>query len=107
MPSPFSFLTALGKRRSRAIGVREAWLNPDRYSGQVVSLIGVVRAFDLDTPAPYFTLDDGPQRIGLRADQSILAGFTRQAVRATGKLTFKPGIGIYLEVEEIAASRAR
>ena len=102
-----SLLPSFGKSRPRRITVREAWLDPDRYADQVVSLVGVVRAFDLTNPAPYFTLDDGPQRIGLNGDHNLLGGLTGQSVRATGRLTFKPGVGIFLTVEAIGAAQGR
>jgi hypothetical protein len=102
-----SLLPSFGKSRPRRITVREAWLDPDRYADQIVSLGGVVRAFDLSTPAPYFTLDDGPQRIGLNGGHDLLSGLTGQSVRATGRLTFKPGVGIFLDVEAIDATRER
>lgn len=102
-----ALLPSFGKSRPRRIAVREAWLDPDRYADQLVSLAGVVRAFDLHTPAPYFTLDDGPQRIGLSGDRALLATLIGQRVRATGKLTFKPGVGIFLVFDTVTARASR
>lgn len=91
--------------RTRRLTVREAWLHHDQYRGQRLSLSGVVRIFDADTPAPYFTLDDGPNRVGLRADAALLRPLVDRAVRASGTLSFKPGVGIFLEVDEIDEGR--
>ena len=88
-------------RGIRRLTVREAWLHHDQYQGQRLSLTGVVRVFDVDTSAPYFTLDDGPHRVGLRADAALLRPLTDRPVRAIGALSFKPGVGIFLEVEKI------
>ena len=85
--------------------MREAWLHHERYAGRRLALRGVVRAFETDTPRAYFTLDDGPNRVGLRADATILLPLTGRAVRAMGTLVFKPGVGIFLEVEEIGEER--
>ena len=98
-----ALLPSFGKSRPRRIAVREAWLDPDRYADQRISLDGVVRAFELHTPAPYFTLDDGPQRVGLSGEQGVLATLIGQRVRATGKLTFKPGVGIFLVCDTVTA----
>lgn len=90
-------------RRPRRLAVREAWLHHDRYAGQRLALRGVVRAFDADPDAPYFTLDDGPSRIGLRAEPAMLRPLVGRTVRAVGVLTFRPGVGIFLEVERVEA----
>lgn len=100
----WSRFQTIGQRRPRQIGVRDAWLDPDRYADQRVALVGVVRAFDLErTAPPYFALDDGPQRVGLQADAALLSGLIGREVRAIGTLTFKPGVGIFLQVEQIAS----
>ena len=92
-------------RPPRRIGVREAWLNHERYVGQRVSLHGIVRVFDADLPSAYFTLDDDPARVGLRAEATLLQPLVGRAVRAIGHLTFKPGVGIFLDVESITKER--
>ncbi len=92
-------------RPPRRIGVREAWLNHERYAGQRISLRGTVREFDAETPSAHFTLDDGPARVGLRAEATQLQPFIGHEVRAIGQLTFKPGVGIFLEVESINKER--
>jgi hypothetical protein len=89
-------------RLARRISVREAWLNHENYTEQRISLTGVVRAFDVDSPSAYFTLDDGSVRVGLRADVSLLHPLTGRMARAVGTLSFKPGVGIFLNVESIA-----
>jgi hypothetical protein len=89
-------------RPPRRVSVRDAWLHHERYAGQRISLTGVIRVFDADTAAAYFTLDDGPARVGLRADPTLLRPLIGQSVRVSGKLTFKPGVGIFLDVESIA-----
>ncbi len=61
----------------------------------------MVREFDGDTTTPYFTLDDGPHRVGLRADAVLLRPLTDCTVRAIGTLSFKPGVGIFLDVEDM------
>jgi hypothetical protein len=89
-------------RPPRRLSVREAWLNHEHYAEKRVSLTGVVLAFDLESPSAYFTLDDGPVRVGLRADASTLNPLTGRTVRAIGTLSFKPGVGIFLDVESIS-----
>lgn len=88
-------------RPSRRLSVREAWLNHERYAGKRVSLVGIVRAFDEASPAAYFTLDDGPARVGLRADAGVLLPLVGRRVHTSGTLSFKPGVGIFLDVESI------
>ena len=88
-------------RPSRRISIREAWLNHEHYAGQRISLRGTVRVFDAETPSAHFTLDDGPVRVGLRAPATQLQPLIGHAVRAIGQLTFKPGVGIFLDVESI------
>lgn len=102
---PFVSFGAWRKRRPRRVAVRAAWLDPDRYAGEPIFLDGVVHAFDTESSAPYFTLDAGPNRIGLQADGALLGPLTGRTVRATGHLTFKPGVGIFLAVDEIRARR--
>ncbi|MFN8511245.1 MAG: hypothetical protein U0232_00540 [Thermomicrobiales bacterium] len=92
-------------RPPRRLSVREAWLNHEHYAGKRISLVGNVRAFDEASPAAYFTLDDGPARVGLRTDAGVLRPLIGQNVRAVGLLTFKPGVGIFLEVETIATEK--
>jgi hypothetical protein len=92
-------------RPPRRVSVREAWLNHERYAGQRISLRGTMRAFDEESPSAYFTLDDGPARVGLRADATLLRPLIGRAVRAVGHLTFKPGVGIFLDVESITKER--
>jgi hypothetical protein len=88
-------------RPPRRLSVREAWLNHERHVGKRIRLSGVVRAFDEENSAAYYTLDDGPVRVGLRAEASLLRPLTGSAVRAVGTLSFKPGVGIFLVVETI------
>jgi hypothetical protein len=92
-------------RPPRRIGVREAWLNHERYAGKRVSLTGTVRPFDEDSPTAYYTLDDGPARVGLRAEASLLRPLTGRTARAVGTLSFKPGVGIFLDAEAVSARR--
>jgi hypothetical protein len=92
-------------RPPRRIGVREAWLNHERYAGQRVRLHGIVRAFEADLPSAYFTLDDDLARVGLRATETQLRPLIGQAVCAVGQLTFTPGVGIFLDVETITQER--
>jgi hypothetical protein len=89
-------------RRMRSLSVRVAWLDHERYAGQRVAMRGLVRAFAADSPAAYFTLDDGPHRIGLRGEPAVLHEYAGQAVRVVGRLTFKPGVGIFLDIEQLA-----
>lgn len=89
-------------RGVRALSVREAWLAHEHYAGRAVALTGVVRAFETGTDDEYFTLDDGPQRVGLRGDPAALRALIDRPVRATGTLDFKPGVGIFLVAETIA-----
>ena len=84
-----------------SLPVREAWLAHERYAGQRVALVGVVRAFEAGTPAEYFTLDDGPNRVGLRGDVATMRAQTGRRIQATGLLIFKPGDGIFLVAEGI------
>ena len=84
-----------------ALPVREAWLAHERYTGRRVALVGVVRAFEAGTPDEYFTLDDGPNRIGLRGDAPTLREQTGRRIRATGLLVFKPGDGIFLVFDDL------
>jgi hypothetical protein len=83
------------------VSVREAWLAHERYSGRRVALVGMVRAFELGTPDEYFTLDDGPNRVGLRGDVAAIREQAGRHIRATGLLVFKPGDGIFLVAEVI------
>src|SRR5688572_23025759 len=92
-------------RPPRQISVREAWLNHERYAGQRISLRGTVRTFDADMPSAHFTLDDGPARVGLRAEEALLRPLVGRAIRAVGLLTFRPGVGIFLDVESLAEER--
>jgi hypothetical protein len=97
-------LHAARERRAapRRLSVREAWLAHERYVGQSVVLDGVLRAFEAGTSDEYFTIDDGPHRVGLRGDAATLRGLIGQPVRATGQIVFKPGVGIFLVAETIA-----
>jgi hypothetical protein len=83
------------------LSVREAWLAHERYAGRRVALVGVVRAFEAGTPSEYFTLDDGPNRVGLRGDVAAMRAQTGRRIQATGLLIFKPGDGIFLVAEDI------
>lgn len=83
------------------LSVREAWLAHERYAGRRVALLGVVRVFEVGMPAEYFTLDDGPNRIGLRGDVATMREQTGRRIQATGLLIFKPGDGIFLVVDTI------
>lgn len=85
----------------RVLTVREAWLAHERYVGQSVLLRGVVRIFDAASPDEYFTLDDGPNRVGLRGDAARLRTLVDCQVTATGQLVFKPGVGIFLEADQV------
>ena len=82
--------------------MREAWLAHERYVGQTVALTGVVRAFEPGSPDEYFTIDDGPHRVGLRGDVTTLRAVVDQPVRVVGQIVFKPGVGIFLVVTTIA-----
>src|SRR5690349_17661516 len=84
-----------------SISVRDAWLGHERYAGRRVTVAGVVLAFEAGTPGEYFTLDEGPNRIGLRGDAATLRAQTGHRVAATGLLSFKPGVGIFLDAESI------
>ena len=88
-------------RRVRTLSVRAAWLEHDRYAGRRVAVHGQVRAFAADSPAAYFTLDDGPHRIGLRGEPGVLRSYAGRTVRVVGCLTFKPGVGIFLAIEKL------
>lgn len=93
----------LGNRPIR-IGVREAWLEHERYAGRRITTTGTIGQFEAGTPGEYFVLDDGPHRIGLRGDAALTALFRAhlgRRVRATGALTFKPGVGIFLDAEGV------
>ncbi len=94
------------RNRPRRVSVHRLWLEHERYAGQRVLTTGVVRAFEAGTPDEYFVLDDGPNRIGLRTDGARLRQHLGRRVRATGTLTFKPGVGIFLDVETITAGHA-
>ena len=85
--------------RPRRVSVRRLWLEHERYAGRRVLTAGVVRAFETGTPDEYFVLDDGPHRIGLRGDAGRLRQHLERRVHAVGTLTFKPGVGIFLDVE--------
>lgn len=85
----------------RPVSVREAWLEHERYAGRRIATEGVVRVFEASTPGEYLTLDDGAQRIGLRGDAALLRPQIGRRVRATGVLTFKPGVGIFLDAEHL------
>lgn len=87
------------------LSVREAWLAHERYAGRRVALVGVVRAFEAGTAAEYFTLDDGPNRIGLRGDVAALRERAGRRIRATGLLVFKPGDGIFLVADTLRPAR--
>ncbi|HEY8597884.1 MAG TPA: hypothetical protein VIL85_05600 [Thermomicrobiales bacterium] len=84
-----------------SLSVREAWLAHERYVGRQVVLMGVVRAFEAGTPDQYFTLDDGPNRVGLRGDVATLREQIDRPIRATGLLVFKPGDGIFLVADTV------
>ncbi len=84
--------------RPRPLSVRDAWLTHEQYTDQIVQIRGVVVSFEAETPREYFTLDDGPNRVGLRGEHARLRAQIGQRVIATGKLVFKPGDGIFLVV---------
>ena len=99
------FSSALGTRHSAfRVTVRDAWLTHERYTGRRVTVAGVVRAFEGGTPGEYFTLDEGPNRIGLRGDAAMLRAQVGHRVAATGLLTFKPGVGIFLDAESMTGA---
>lgn len=80
----------------------------DRYHGRRVVTSGIVGVFDPDTPGEYFVLDDGPHRIGLRGTPALTAdvrAYVGRWVRVTGLLTFKPGVGIFLDAEDLREAR--
>lgn len=83
-------------RGVRVLSVREAWLSHERYAGRTVALSGTVRAFEAGTDDEYFTLDEGTDRVGLRGEPAALRALIDRPVRATGRLVFKPGVGIFL-----------
>jgi hypothetical protein len=93
------------RNRPRRRSVRDAWLEHERHAGRHLALTGTVRAFAAGTPDEYFALDDGPHRVGLRGDAALLRAHTDRRVRATGTLTFKPGVGIFLVVDELRVER--
>lgn len=86
---------------ARRVPVRDVWLAHEHYGGQRIATAGVVRCFESGTPDEYFTLDDGQQRIGLRGDAALLRAHVDRRVRVTGVVTFKPGVGIFLEAERV------
>ncbi len=86
------------------LAVREAWLAHERYSGRRVVLVGMVRTFESGTPDEYFTLDEGPNRVGLRGDVATLRQQIGRRSRAIGLLVFKPGDGIFLVAESVRPS---
>ena len=90
--------------RPRQVRVRDAWLAHERYAGRRLATAGVVRVFEAGTAREYFTLDDGPHRIGLRGDAAQLRALIGRPVQATGVLSFKPGVGIFLDVEEVEST---
>lgn len=93
----------LGNRPAR-VGVREAWLDHERYAGRRITTTGTIGQFEAGTPGEYFVLDDGPHRIGLRGGAALTAIFRAhlgRRVRATGTLTFRPGVGIFLDAEGV------
>lgn len=92
-----------GWRGARRVGIRDAWLAPERYADATIAVVGEVRAFEAGTPGVYYTLDEGAARIGLRGE--AVSSWVGQRVRVSGKLTFKPGVGIFLDAERIAAAR--
>ena len=100
-----SLLSGL-RDRPRRVSVRRLWLEHERYAGRRVVTAGVVRAFEAGTPDEYFVLDDGPNRIGLRGDAGRLRRHLERRVRATGTLAFKPGVGIFLDVEALDSRHA-
>jgi hypothetical protein len=87
------------------VSVREAWLAHERYSGRRVTLVGVVHAFEAGTPTEYFTLDDGPNRVGLRGDVATIREQAGRQVCATGLLVCKPGDGSFLIADTLEAKR--
>jgi hypothetical protein len=84
-----------------SVSVRDAWLAHERYVGRQVTVAGVVQVFQARTPDEYFTLDEGPNRIGLRGEAAVLRAQVGHRVAATGLLSFKPGVGIFLDAESI------
>lgn len=96
-------LAALRERPGR-ISVRTAWLEHERYRGRRIAIRGTIGVFETGTPHEYFVLDDGPHRIGLRGPAALVATFRGnlgRPVRVTGWLTFKPGVGIFLEAKDL------
>lgn len=97
-------LPAALRARPRQVGVRAAWLEHERYRGRRIAVRGTVGVFAAGTPEEYFVLDDGPHRIGLRGPAALVPSFRAQLgrrVHVTGRLTFKPGVGIFLDAESL------
>lgn len=92
---------SLGGIAARRVSVRDAWLAHERYAGRRIAITGTLRSFESSTPTEYFVLDDGPQRVGLRGDAALLRPHVGRRVRAIGALTFRPGIGIFLDAESV------
>ena len=103
VPRGIAGLPAWLGRRAARIRVRDAWLAPERYAGRRVVAEGVVRAFEAGTPREYYRIDDGPHRIDLRGDGARLRALVGRPVRATGTLSFRPGVGIFLDAEVVRA----
>ncbi len=90
--------------RPARIGVREAWLAHEQYAGRRITTTGTIGVFEAGMPGEYFVLDDGPHRIGLRGEPALIPIFRAhlgRRVRATGTLTFRPGVGIFLDAEGV------
>jgi hypothetical protein len=85
--------------------VRAAWLEYERYTDRRITTRGQVCLFNAGSPAAYYTLDDGPHRIGLRGEPAALGPYAGQEVRVVGRLTFKPGVGVFLDVEQLAPAK--
>jgi hypothetical protein len=92
-------------QRARSLSVRAAWLEHERYTNRRVTTRGQICLFNAGSPAKYYTLDDGPHRIGLRGESAALGQYAGRVVRVVGRLTFKPGVGIFLDVEQLAPAR--
>lgn len=101
---PGGRLRALLRRaagRPSPVAIRDAWLAPERYADRPIAVVGTVRIFDAGTPDAYCTLDEGDARIGLRGLPGAQDGWTGRRVRAIGTLTFRPGVGIFLDAKRI------
>jgi hypothetical protein len=81
-------------QRARSLSVRAAWLEHERYTNRRVTTRGQICLFNAGSPAKY-----------LRGEPAALGQYAGRVVRVVGRLTFKPGVGIFLDVEQLAPAR--